>query len=216
MNRGSRTRPSALGLSLLACSLFAGTAGISLARAETTPTDSGAAPTLFGDTRLRTSDYCTALATSPWPLTAASRRTLLHRFEAVRTACIAHAPFLAMLGALWLEEGEPDQALLWLERSLMLEPEQLGAQADHALALAALGEPAARISLAEGAGGRAAKERHSYRLRASFARSIRHRFSAETSVFSGPDPGIPQPVKTAASQRMDAMEKARRGPDRKR
>ena len=74
---------------------------------------------------------------------------MLHRFEAVRTACVANAPFLAMLGALWLEEGEPDQALLWLERSLMLEPEQLGAQADHALALAALGEPAARIALAE-------------------------------------------------------------------
>lgn len=119
-----------------------------MARAEATPTDPGA-PTLFGDTRLRTSDYCTALATSPWPQTAAARRTLLHRFEAVRTACIAHAPFLATLGALWLEEGEPDQALLWLERSLMLDPEMLGAQADHALALAALGEPAARNTLAE-------------------------------------------------------------------
>ena len=70
----------------------------------------------------------------------------------------------------------------------------------------------ARISLAEGAGGRAAKERHSYRLRASFARSIRHRFSAETSVFSGPDPGIPQPVKVHGAIRNHDSEGGADGP----
>jgi hypothetical protein len=97
----------------------------------------------------RRANYCAALAASPWPQTASARRVSLHRFEALRSQCIDHAGYLAALGALWLEEGEPAQALLWLERSLLLDPDQLGAQADHALALAALGEPAAREALVE-------------------------------------------------------------------
>ena len=43
--------------------------------------------------------------------------------------------------------GDAKQALLRLERALLLDPELLSAQADHALALAALGEPAAREEL---------------------------------------------------------------------
>lgn len=63
--------------------------------------------------------------------------------ESVRPQCIGHAGFLAAFGALWLEEGEPEQARVWLERSLMLDPSSPGTLADHALALAALGEPTA-------------------------------------------------------------------------
>lgn len=102
-----------------------------------------------GRATLRVVEYCAALAASPWPRAPAARRALLHRFEILRNPCIGHAGYLAALGALWLEEGEPAQALIWLERSLLLDPDQLGAVADHALALAALGEPAARDALAQ-------------------------------------------------------------------
>ncbi len=58
-----------------------------------------------------------------------------------------HAAFLATLGGIWLEHGDATQALIWLERSLLLEPLALGARADHALALAALGERDALVEL---------------------------------------------------------------------
>lgn len=100
------------------------------------------------DAATRARDLCTSLAAATWPRHAAERRQLLQRFEAARPGCITHAPFLAALGALWLDEGEPAQALIWLERSLLLDAQQLGALADHALALAALGDPSARDELA--------------------------------------------------------------------
>lgn len=68
---------------------------------------------------------------------------LLRQMEAERELCLENPPFLALLGALWLEQGNPTQALIWLERALLINPRALGAQLDHALALAALGEPAA-------------------------------------------------------------------------
>jgi hypothetical protein len=86
---------------------------------------------------------CSGLVPAPWPATLIERRLHLRRMEGARDACIAHAGFLSAYGALWLEEGEADQARVWLERSLMLDPDNLGAQADHALALSALGEPTA-------------------------------------------------------------------------
>jgi len=90
---------------------------------------------------------CDTLARSPWPAAAAARTVLREEMEASVKQCVESAPFLALLGALWLEAGEPRQALLWLERALLLDPYALGAKADHALALAALGEPAARDAL---------------------------------------------------------------------
>ncbi len=92
---------------------------------------------------------CTRLALAPWPSHPVARRAYLQRMDAAKASCMTHSQFLANLGALWLEEGEPSQALIWLERSLLLDPGHLGAQADHALALAALGQPAARDALAE-------------------------------------------------------------------
>ena len=83
---------------------------------------------------------CSELTHLPWATQPTARRAQLQRLEAARSLCIGHAGFLATLGGLWLEEGEPNQALIWLERSLLLDPDNLGAQADHALALAALGE----------------------------------------------------------------------------
>ena len=91
---------------------------------------------------------CSGLVPMPWPGTLIERRLHLRRMEGARDACIAHAGFLSAYGALWLEEGEADQARVWLERSLMLDPDNLGAQADHALALSALGEPTALKELA--------------------------------------------------------------------
>ena len=100
------------------------------------------------------SALCGNLATSPLATKAAARRVQLLELESARSRCIGHAPFLAALGALWLEEGEPNQALIWLERSLLLDPENLGAQVDHALALAALGQSDALRMLVQSWDGR--------------------------------------------------------------
>ena len=91
---------------------------------------------------------CAEFLARPWPASEVARRALLKELEAARARCIGHAGFLAALGAALLEGGDAAQALLWLERALLIEPELLGALADHALALAALGEPAARDALA--------------------------------------------------------------------
>lgn len=107
---------------------------------------------------------CAVLAPWPWPSTTVERRLHLRRLESAQDQCITHAGFLAVLGALWLEEGEAEKARVWLERSLLLEPENLGAQADHALALAALGEPAALKELAA-----------SWRLRIDVPAALRRR-----------------------------------------
>jgi hypothetical protein len=89
---------------------------------------------------------CEVLAQLPWPSPSA-RPLRLQDLEARHEVCARHAQFLATLGGLWLEEGEPGKAMLWLERALMLDPSLLGARADYALALADLGEPAARDQL---------------------------------------------------------------------
>lgn len=107
---------------------------------------------------------CKALPSAPWPTTPIARRELLQRMELARPGCMSDAPFLAALGALWLDEGEQEQALVWLERALMLEPELPGAQVDHALALAALGEPAAAIALAQ-----------AWQIRTDVPPAVRHR-----------------------------------------
>lgn len=72
---------------------------------------------------------------------------MLQRLGDARETCKDHPAFLATLGGNWLEEGDPTQALLWLERSLLLDPTLLGARADYALALAALGDNTARDEL---------------------------------------------------------------------
>ena len=90
---------------------------------------------------------CAALAATPWPRSAQAQAALLRLMEVAADACNNDAVFLAALGGAWLEVGDAKQALLRLERALLLDPELLSAQADHALALAALGEPAAREEL---------------------------------------------------------------------
>jgi hypothetical protein len=97
---------------------------------------------------------CAALAQSAWPVTTSARARLLSRLEDQRELCNENAAFLALLGALWLEQGDATQALLWLERSLMLDPGAPGSQADHALALAALGEKTAVVELLQRWGDR--------------------------------------------------------------
>ncbi len=74
--------------------------------------------------------------------------------EAARPDCLDDAPFLAALGALLLEDGDIDQAVLWLERSLLLDADNLGAQADFAIALAARGETAPLHALSSAWAGR--------------------------------------------------------------
>lgn len=115
--------------------------GAGQAQADPTPANSPAP----SSTRI---PACTALLPQPWPTTVVERRLHLSRLEASRDACIGDAGFVAALGALWLEDGDPEQALIWLERALMLDPGQPGVLADHALVLAALGEPTALRELA--------------------------------------------------------------------
>lgn len=92
---------------------------------------------------------CERLAATVWPATTSGRAALLSRLEAARAECVDSPAFLALLGAAWLEFGDPPQALLWLERALMLDPTAPGARADHALALAAMDEPSALRDLIE-------------------------------------------------------------------
>ncbi len=136
------------------CVLFAAAAGHASAQPDASPGASASAA-------------CASLVPSPWPATLVERRLHLRRMEGARSQCIGQAGFLAAFGALWLEEGEPEQARVWLERSLMLEPDSRGAQADHALALAALGEPTALNELAS-----------AWRARADVPPELRQRIAA--------------------------------------
>lgn len=99
------------------------------------------------DSDARRRGACSALAQAPWPRSAADRRALLQQLDSARNACKDNPAFLALLGGTWLEEGEPGLALLWLERALLLDGNLPGAQADHALALLALGDGTARDEL---------------------------------------------------------------------
>lgn len=92
-------------------------------------------------------EACARLASMPFPGSAAELEAALRRLENARDACSDQPSFLALLGGLWLEQGDATRALLWLERSLLLDPDQAAAQADHALALAALGDVTARDEL---------------------------------------------------------------------
>lgn len=87
-----------------------------------------------------TARSCRDQGPAVWPTTTLQRRSAIERMEAARQACLEDAYFLSLLGALLLEDGDSEQALLWLERALMLDPGNLGAQADFAIALAVGGE----------------------------------------------------------------------------
>ncbi|MFO1326910.1 MAG: hypothetical protein U1F56_06105 [Rubrivivax sp.] len=115
---------------------------------------------------------CATLVPAPWPQSLVERRLHLRRMEAARPQCMTEPSFLAALGALWLEDGDAEQARTWLERALMLDPDSPGAQADHALALAALGEPTALRELAS-----------AWRTRADVPVALRQR------ILSAIDPG---------------------------
>lgn len=84
---------------------------------------------------------CIEQSRTHWPDGLTARRARIADLQRLRHLCIDDAAFLALLGALLLEDGDAEQALVWLERSLLLDPDSLGARVDHALALAALGQP---------------------------------------------------------------------------
>jgi len=97
---------------------------------------------------------CVRLLADAWPAGPVGRRARIAQMQHERPHCLGSAAFLAGLGALLLEEGDIEQALVWLERALLLDPEHLGARADYALALAAQGQPAALQELAAALQGR--------------------------------------------------------------
>lgn len=102
-----------------------------------------AAPEEQGSDVQSAGDHCLSLAAAPWPSGSLAQTAHLRRLEAAAARCNAEPRFLAALGGAWLELGDARQALPWLERALMLDPALEAALADHALALAALGEPVA-------------------------------------------------------------------------
>ena len=102
-----------------------------------------AAPEEQGSHAQSAGDHCLTLAAAPWPSGSLAQTAHLRRLEAAAARCNAEPRFLAALGGAWLELGDARQALPWLERALMLDPALDAALADHALALAALGEPVA-------------------------------------------------------------------------
>ena len=159
MRVGARVQPSRwLGLSVLIyASLVAAASAQEATQApETyrTGSHSEVGDAALVDAQQQQLRQCTALAQSPLARLAVVRHALLQRLESARAQCIGHAPFLATLGGLWLEEGEPGRALIWLERSLLLDADNQGAQADHALALAALGQRDALQALLQAWQGR--------------------------------------------------------------
>lgn len=121
------------------------------ARAAGAPATADAAPAAAGS---RSLVECARMAPEVWPTSSIVRRAHIIRMELARPQCIDHAGFLAVLGALLLDDGDAAQALIWLERSLLLDPGDLGTQADHALALAQLGEPTALAELSRAWKGR--------------------------------------------------------------
>ena len=94
-------------------------------------------------------DVCGRATPAVWPSSPIARRQQIERMSLLVRQCMEAPDVLAVLGALYLEDGDPAQALIWLERALLLDPGNLGAQADHALALAELGEPAALRELGQ-------------------------------------------------------------------
>lgn len=83
-----------------------------------------------------------------WPATVVARKALIARLNGVRLACMEDAAFLALLGALQLEDDDIEQALIWLERSLLLDSDNLSAQADFVIAMFRRGEPGPAMALA--------------------------------------------------------------------
>ena len=63
-------------------------------------------------------------------------------------ACAHNPETTGLYGGLLLRGGYLSQALIWLEKSLLLDPEQPGVQADFALALAAVGDSEGSSDLA--------------------------------------------------------------------
>ena len=63
-------------------------------------------------------------------------------------ACAHNPGTTGLYGGLLLRGGYLSQALIWLEKSLLLDPEQPGVQADFALALAAVGDSEGSSDLA--------------------------------------------------------------------
>lgn len=110
---------------------------------------------------------CQAVVPAAWPVTDRQRRDLIARMATLRPACLGDAFFLAVYGALLLEDGDAEQAILWLERSLLLEPDNLGAQADFAIALAVAGDPGPVRALAA-----------AWRLRADLPAALQARLAA--------------------------------------
>lgn len=85
---------------------------------------------------------CPARFASPPPASPAVLRNQVKLAQSLAAACDTRADYHAHLGGLLLQDGQHQAAANALEKSLLLNPEQPGAQLDYAHALALLGEKA--------------------------------------------------------------------------
>ena len=83
------------------------------------------------------------------PATATARTAHIARLRALADACLDRADYHARLGLLLLQAGRAPEAVVELERSLLLDDDQPGVQLDFVLALAQSGDLASARALAQ-------------------------------------------------------------------
>ena len=135
--------PAVAGIARLACRLGVALAALPL-QTQAAPADASRATD-----QTQPKNVCAEMSSRAWPVGLTSRRARIAELQRLRSFCLDDSAFLAVLGALLLEDGDAEQALMWLERSVMLDPDSLGARVDLALALSAVGQPGALKELAE-------------------------------------------------------------------
>lgn len=82
-------------------------------------------------------------------LTLVRAEPALQWVEREMGVCADDSVATGLYGGLLLRNGQVGDALIWLEKSLLLDPEQPGVAADYAVALAGVGEADASSALAE-------------------------------------------------------------------
>lgn len=83
------------------------------------------------------------------PRREADQKKSLAQLDEIRDSCLWRADFLAYRGVLLLLLDRPDDAVVDLERSLMLDPERVGTQLDFAQALAQINQQKVARELAK-------------------------------------------------------------------
>ena len=92
-------------------------------------------------------DFCTAQPVYPLDSNVIALQKLLDQIDGIAPLCLQSGPFHAWRGAVLWALNQPSSAAESLERALLLNPEQPGAQLDYAQVLMALGDKASARDL---------------------------------------------------------------------